>query len=142
MLIISCSILPSGENSGDGVKAPEFSKISTWINTEGFTIESQKGKVVLIDFYTYTCVNCIRTYPYIKKWHEKYEDFGLVVVGVHSPEFEFEKRIENIRQAAEFHGLEYPIAVDNEHGTWDAFSNRYWPVPVGVDGKINPPIQW
>jgi len=138
MLIISCSVSPSDENYEDGFKAPEFSKISTWINTEGFTIDSQKGKVVLIDFFTYTCVNCIRTYPYIKKWHEKYEDVGLVVVGVHSPEFEFEKRIENIRRAAEFHGLEYPIAVDNEHGTWDAFSNRYWPAKYLIDasGKI------
>tara|TARA_Y100000590_G_C15743237_1_gene1021058 strand:- start:3594 stop:4829 length:1236 start_codon:yes stop_codon:yes gene_type:complete len=134
-LSISCSNII--QNSDDGVyfNAPELSNITHWVNSDGFTLKSKKGKVILIDFYTYTCVNCIRTYPYIKKWHQKYEPYGLVVLGVHSPEFEFEKKIENIKTSAEFHGLKYPIAVDNKRGTWDAFSNRYWPAKYLIDAR-------
>ncbi len=92
-----------------------------------------RGKVVLIDFWTYTCVNCIRTMPYLKEWHDKYADKGLVIVGVHSPEFEFEKLTENVVDSAQDFGLSYPIAQDNDFGTWKAYDNRAWPAKYLVD---------
>ena len=99
-------------------KAPELAGLDGWLNTEPFTLADKRGQVVLIDFWTYTCVNCIRTLPYIKEWHDKYADKGLVILGVHAPEFEFEKLPENVAMARDDHGLEYPIAQDNDHQTW------------------------
>ena len=104
--------------TGDEELAPELTAITGWINSEPFTLEDQRGKVVLVDFYTWTCVNCIRTFPYLKDWYRKYEDRGLVIVGVQAYEFEFEKKRENIVAAAEKAGLVYPIAIDNNRGTW------------------------
>ena len=119
--------------TGDEPTVPEITRISSWINSDPFTFESQRGKVVLVDFWTYTCVNCIRTLPYLKAWHEKYADAGLVIVGVHTPEFEFEKDRENVINAAEEFGVEWAIAQDNDFGTWRAFRNRYWPAKYLVD---------
>ena len=119
--------------TGSEQTVPEIRGISSWINTEPITFEEQRGKVVLVDFWTYTCVNCIRTLPYIKAWHEKYADKGLVIVGVHTPEFDFEKDRDNVIEASEGFGLEYPIAQDNDFGTWRAFNNRYWPAKYLVD---------
>ena len=118
---------------GVGSGAPELEGISGWINSEPFTLESQRGKVVLIDFWTYTCVNCIRTLPYLREWHEKYHEAGLTVVGVHTPEFEFEKLHANVVEAAETFGLEYAIAQDNDYVTWIAFENRAWPAKYLID---------
>ena len=98
-------------------------------------MEGLQGQVVLIDFWTYTCVNCIRTMPYLKDWHAKYASKGLVIVGVHSPEFEFEKLTENVTQNAQDFGLEYPIAQDNDFETWRAFRNRFWPAKYLVDSE-------
>ena len=119
--------------TGNEQTVPEIRGISSWINSDPFTFEEQRGKVVLVDFWTYTCVNCIRTLPYLKAWHEKYADKGLVIVGVHTPEFEFEKDRDNVIEATEGFGLEYPIAQDNDFGTWRAFNNRYWPAKYLVD---------
>ena len=119
--------------TGSEQTVPEIRGIASWINSEPFTFEEQRGKVVLVDFWTYTCVNCIRTLPYLKAWHEKYADEGLVIVGVHTPEFEFEKDRENVIEAAEGFGLEWPIAQDNDFKTWRAFNNRYWPAKYLVD---------
>ena len=116
-----------------GSAAPEFAGIVNWINSPPLTMEELRGKVVLIDFWTYTCINCIRTLPYIKEWHAKYADRGLVIVGVHSPEFEFEKRTDNVVRSAEESGLAYPIAQDNEFGTWRAFNNNAWPSKFLID---------
>ena len=115
--------------------APELVDTGQWINSEPFTLSDQmeKGKVVLVDFWTYTCINCIRTLPYMKDWHEKYADRGLVILGVHSPEFEFEKVFENVTEAVERFGLKYAIVQDNEYGTWNAFNNRYWPAKYLID---------
>ena len=113
--------------------APELQGISGWINSEPFTLASLREKVVLIDFWTYTCINCIRTFPYLRDWHEKYADKGLVIVGVHTPEFEFEKDRGNVIEAAAKHGLEYAIVQDNNRGTWDAFRNRFWPAKYLID---------
>ena len=112
---------------------PELIGTGQWINAVPFTLQSQRGKVVLIDFWTYTCVNCIRTLPYLQFWHEKYAEDGLVVIGVHTPEFEFEKVFENIVAATEKFGLEYPVVQDNEFATWRAFGNSVWPAKYLVD---------
>ena len=122
----------SGRSEDDEL-APEFRSITSWINSEAFTIESQRGKVVLIDFWTYTCVNCIRTLPYIKEWHEKYADSGLVIVGVHTPEFDFEKDRENVHDAVAEFEIKYAVAQDNDFGTWRNFENRYWPAKYLID---------
>ncbi len=121
--------------TGDEKRAPEITGIANWINSEPFTIADQQGKVVLIDFWTYTCVNCIRTMPFLRAWHEKYEDKGLVLLGIHTPEFEFEKDTENVTQAMKDFGLTYPVAQDNDFGTWRAFNNRFWPAKYLIDAE-------
>lgn len=109
-------------------KVPEIKGISGYINTNAQEFEKQlEGKVVLYDIWTYSCINCQRTLPYLTAWNEKYSDKGLVIVGVHSPEFEFEKDIENVKVAVEKFGIEYPVILDNDKVIWDAFENRYWP---------------
>lgn len=114
-------------------KAPDFISGGEWFNSNPLTISSLKGKVVLVDFWTYTCINCQRTLPYLKDWYEKYKDDGLVVVGVHTPEFEFEKNAENVGEAIKDFKLKYPIVQDNNYATWNAYSNRYWPAKYLVD---------
>ena len=115
--------------------APEFTGIVNWINSEPLTMEELRGQVVLIDFWTYTCVNCIRTLPYIKDWHAKYADERLVIIGVHTPEFEFEKVTENVIRSAQEFELTYPIAQDNDFRTWRAYSNRAWPAKYLIDAQ-------
>ena len=118
-----------------GNLAPEFRGISEWINSEPLSIEDLRGKVVLIDFWTYTCVNCIRTMPFLRDWQEKYADLGLTIVGVHTPEFDFEKITENVQKAANDFGLEYPVAQDNDFGTWSNYDNRFWPAKYLIDAN-------
>ena len=118
----------SGEPS-----TPEFAGISGWINSEPLRMADLRGKVVLVDFWTYTCINCIRTFPHLKEWHAKYADKGLVVVGVHSPEFLFETVRANVEQAVSDFGIEYPVAQDNKLNTWQAFGNRSWPGKFLID---------
>ena len=124
---------PSGGRVGS--EAPEFQGIVNWINSEPLTMEQLRGKVVLIDFWTYTCVNCIRTFPHLKEWYAKYADKGLVIVGVHAPEFEFEKLTKNVINSAASFGLEYPIAQDNDFVTWKNYSNRFWPAKYLIDSE-------
>ena len=97
-----------------------------------------RGKVVLVDFWTYTCINCIRTLPYVKSWHEKYKDQGLVVVGVHTPEYPFERSTDNVKTAIKRFGITYPVAQDNKYATWSAYNNQYWPAFYLIDkqGKV------
>lgn len=116
-----------------GILAPELIPGGVWFNSEPLTLEQLKGKVVLIDFWTYSCINCQRTLPYLKDWQEKYNDKGLVIIGVHSPEFEFEKSEKNVATAIEDFGLTYPIVQDNDFATWRAYSNRYWPAKYFID---------
>ncbi|MEZ0269730.1 MAG: thioredoxin family protein [Nitrososphaeraceae archaeon] len=116
-------------------KAPEFTGITSYINTNATKLSDLKGKVVLVDFWTYSCINCIRTLPYLVDWNHKYSDKGLVIVGVHSPEFEFEKNTDNVKQAVTRFGIEYPVLLDNDHGTWNAFQNSYWPRKYLVDSE-------
>jgi len=126
------------EELKDGIypKAPELTGISGYLNTEdGLTISGLKeqGKVVLIDFWTYTCINCIRTLPYLTSWDEKYRDKGLVIIGVHTPEFAFEKKYENVEDAIKKYNIKYPVVQDNDYLTWRAFENRYWPRKYLID---------
>lgn len=116
--------------------APEFEGIEKWLNTEKpLTMKELKGKVVLIDFWTYTCINCVRTLPYVTSWYEKYKDDGFVVIGVHTPEFAFEKKTANVQSALEQYNITYPVAQDNEYGTWKAYNNQYWPAHYLIDAN-------
>lgn len=117
---------PSGQ-SGAIEEMPPFVGTSSWINSEPLSPEKLKGKVVLVDFWTYSCINCIRTFPYLKEWDKKYRDLGLVIVGVHTPEFEFEKNPQNVKEAVQRFDIKYPVALDNEYLTWSAYHNLYWP---------------
>jgi thiol-disulfide isomerase/thioredoxin len=106
-----------------------------WINSPPLTAAGLRGKVVLIDFWTYTCINWLRQLPYVRAWAEKYRDQGLVVIGVHTPEFGFEKDLENVRRETKAMGVGYPVAVDNEYSIWRAFDNHYWPALYVIDAK-------
>jgi cytochrome c biogenesis protein CcdA/thiol-disulfide isomerase/thioredoxin len=121
------------EGLGQPYAAPEFAGIEAWQNSPPLTMKELQGKVVLIDFWTYSCINCVRTLPYLTDWDRKYRDMGLVIVGVHSPEFEFEKKPANVRDAIAQHGIRYPVALDNQLSTWLNFNNRYWPAHYLID---------
>ncbi len=118
--------------------APGFIDIEGWINSQPLTMEGLKGKVVLVDFWTYSCINCIRTLPYVTRWYNDYSKLGLVVVGVHSPEFAFEKDRRNVEAAVVDNGIKYPVALDNELSTFVNFKNKYWPAHylIDRDGKV------
>lgn len=118
---------------GNFGSSPEFVGIVNWINSPPLSLMQLKGKVVLIDFWTYSCINCLRTLPYIEKWYADYKDKGLVIIGVHTPEFEFEKDPMNVADAAARLGVLYPIAQDNDYRTWEAFRNRFWPAHYLID---------
>jgi thiol-disulfide isomerase/thioredoxin len=117
---------------------PSLDGATTWLNSPPLTPEALRGKVVLVEFWTYTCINWLRTLPYVRSWAQKYKDRGLVVIGVHSPEFSFEHDLDNVRRAAKDMKVEYPIAVDSDFLVWRAFNNHYWPALYFVDaqGKI------
>jgi thiol-disulfide isomerase/thioredoxin len=114
---------------------PSLAGASGWLNSQPLTVAGLRGSVVLVDFWTYTCINWLRTLPYLRAWAEKYEDHGLVVIGVHTPEFEFEHDLDNVRRAAEDMRVDYPIAIDNDYAIWSAFNNRYWPALYLVDAQ-------
>src|SRR5918912_350749 len=114
---------------------PSLAGASGWLNSQPLTAAGLRGKVVLIDFWTYTCINWRRTPPYARAWAEKYKDQGLVVIGVHAPEFAFEKNVDNVRRAAKDMRVDYPVAIDNDHAIWRAFNNQYWPALYFVDAK-------
>lgn len=116
-------------------QAPEFELGGTWLNSSPLTMSSLRGKVVLVDFWTYTCINCIRTLPHVTSWYEKYKDKGLVVVGIHTPEFEFEKKIENVKDAIKQFEINYPVLQDNDYLNWNAYSNQYWPAEYLIDAQ-------
>jgi len=114
---------------------PSFEKATSWLNSPPLSRDDLRGKVVLVDIWTYTCINWLRTAPFIRAWSEKYKDKGLVVIGVHSPEFEFEKNTYNVRRAATEMKIDYPIAIDSDYAIWRAFDNQYWPALYFIDAE-------
>jgi cytochrome c biogenesis protein CcdA/thiol-disulfide isomerase/thioredoxin len=144
---LSASLIPKNGNQPVAVansnlnvvaqKAPEFTGLGAWINSDPLTLASLKGKVVLVDFWTYSCINCIRNNPYLEKWYETYKDQGLVVIGIHAPEFSFEKVLANVQQGVKDQGITYPVALDNDLSTWNTFHNQYWPASYLIDADGN-----
>ncbi|MDP1721942.1 MAG: cytochrome c biogenesis protein DipZ [Candidatus Gottesmanbacteria bacterium] len=128
---------PSLRKESSMINAPELIPGGIWFNLpanqESMSIKSLRGQVVLVDFWTYTCINCIRTLPYLKSWHEKYKNKGLTIVGIHTPEFEFEKNPDNVARAIRDFGIMYPVMQDNAFATWNAYANRYWPAKYLID---------
>ena len=114
---------------------PSLTGAVQWLNSPPLTNAQLKGKVVLVDFWTYSCINCLRTLPYVKAWSQKYRDMGLVVIGVHAPEFAFERNIDNVKKATHDLGVDYPVAIDNNYAIWRAFDNQYWPAHYFVDAQ-------
>jgi thiol-disulfide isomerase/thioredoxin len=114
---------------------PSLGGATAWLNSPPLTAADLRGKVVLINFWTYTCINWLRTLPYVRAWSEKYREHGVVVIGVHTPEFPFEHDLENVRRAARDMRVSYPIAIDNDYAIWDAFDNHYWPALYLVDAQ-------
>ncbi|HMJ00865.1 MAG TPA: cytochrome c biogenesis protein DipZ [Gaiellaceae bacterium] len=115
--------------------APELTGISHWINTQPLTLKKLRGKVVLVDFWTYSCINCLRTLPHVKAWYRTYRDRGFVVLGIHTPEFAFEHVAGNVEDAVHRLGIKYPVGLDNDYGTWNAFQNQYWPAKYLIDRR-------
>ncbi len=115
--------------------APSLAGAVQWLNSPPLTMDALKGKVVLVDFWTYSCINCLRAIPYVRAWAEKYRDQGLVVIGVHAPEFAFEKNVDNVRKAIADLGIDYPVAIDNDYAIWRAFGNEYWPAHYFIDAE-------
>ncbi|MFM0207790.1 cytochrome c biogenesis protein DipZ [Paraburkholderia sediminicola] len=114
---------------------PTLNGAVQWLNSPPLTVQDLRGKVVLVDFWTYSCINCLRSLPYVKAWAQKYKDQGLVVIGVHAPEFAFERKIDNVRKAVHDLGVDYPVAIDNNYAIWRALNNQYWPAHYFVDAK-------
>jgi cytochrome c biogenesis protein CcdA/thiol-disulfide isomerase/thioredoxin len=125
----------SGANLGVEGGFPSLAGATDWLNSPPLTPEGLKGKVVLIDFWTYSCINCLRAIPYVKAWAEKYKDHGLVVIGVHTPEFAFERNVANVRAAVSDLKIGYPVAIDNDYKIWRAFDNEYWPAHYFIDAE-------
>ena len=113
--------------------APNFVGISNWLNSGPLSIADLRGKVVLVDFWTYGCINCTRTLPHVTRLYDTYQDRGLVVVGIHTPEFPFEKVTSNVQTAIKRHDIKYPVAQDNDYATWNAYHNQYWPAQYIID---------
>src|SRR5512138_3643029 len=123
---------------GTSTTSPELESLDSateWINSPPLKAQALQGRVVLVQFWTYSCVNWIRTLPYVGAWDQKYRDQGLVVIGVHAPEFEFERQSVNVRWGAEHFGVRYPVAVDNDFAIWRAFGNQYWPALYLIDAR-------
>lgn len=138
--LTAADIPPCDGRRGGGVGdcAPEFAGTQGWINSDPLTMDSLRGQVVLIDFWTYTCVNCIRTLPFLREWHDRYSEEGLVIIGVHTPEFEFEKIYDNVVDSTVEEGVVWPVVQDNDFRVWRSYSNRFWPAKYLIDqtGKI------
>jgi len=118
-----------------GAEAPEFPAGRIWLNSRPISIKGSRDKIFLIEFWTYSCVNCLRVLPYLKRWHEKYSQAGLIVIGVHSPEFAFEKEKKNVEEAIRKLGINFPVVLDNDYKIWNLYSNHWWPRKVLVDSK-------
>jgi thiol-disulfide isomerase/thioredoxin len=133
-LISFAGVVFSPAHAGVGMPAPEISGQS-WLNSGPLALAELKGKVVLVEFWTFGCYNCRNVEPYVKAWHQKYADKGLVVIGVHAPEFSYERVVANVQRYVREHGIQYPVAIDNDFNTWKRYNNRYWPVMYLIDKR-------
>lgn len=127
------NMLRESQGMSPMIQAPEIIGISAWLNSKPLTLAQLKGKVVLLDFWTYSCINCIRTLPYVKQWYESYKNDDFTIIGIHTPEFAFEKSIANVENAVKRFGITYPVALDNDYQTWRAYNNHYWPAHYLID---------
>lgn len=128
--------IDTGSLFNTNTPAPDFVGIDKWLNTDKpLSMHDLKGKVVLVDFWTYTCINCIRTLPHVTSWYDKYNKYGFVVIGVHTPEFQFEHDTQNVQKAIKQYNIHYPVAQDNEYKTWNAYNNQYWPAEYLIDAN-------
>ncbi len=137
-MLAASGMMKAGQNSTELAVEGQLASLDgavQWLNSPALSTEALKGKVVLVDFWTYSCINCLRSLPYVKAWAEKYRDQGLVVIGVHTPEFAFEKDLGNVRKALRDLGIDYPVAVDNDYKIWRAFGNHYWPAHYFADAQ-------
>jgi thiol-disulfide isomerase/thioredoxin len=133
-MMMASTKAPSANLPVEG-QLPALSGAVEWLNSPPLTPESLRGHVVLVDFWTYSCINCLRALPYIEAWAKKYRDDGLVVIGVHAPEFAFERNVDNVRAAVKKLGIDYPVAIDNNYAIWRGFNNEYWPAHYFIDAK-------
>ena len=137
---LSSNGVAAGVNSAQqaSMQAPDFAGIDNWINSAPLDLKQLHGKVVLVDFWTFDCINCVHTLPHVKELYSRYRDKGLVVVGVHTPEYTFERDTGNLKKAIARYGIDYPVAQDNHYATWNAWGNQYWPALYLIDqnGKI------
>ncbi len=133
-------LIASAEPEGlhDWGMAPELRGLQRWFNSDPLTLTQLRGRPVLIDFWTYGCINCLRTLPYVNRWATTYGPQGLAVIGIHTPEFSFERSAANVEKAIQRHGIKHPVAMDNDYATWKAFQNKYWPAHYLIDrsGRI------
>ncbi len=139
-LLTGCGVWRAGAEEPRAdvrIPAPELPVGLRWLNSPPLTMAQLRGKVVIIDFWEYTCINCIRTFPYLKAWHSKYADKGLVILGVHTPEFKFARSADNVARGAKEFGLLYPLINDADQQVWKAYGNRYWPAKYLIDAKGN-----
>ncbi|HEY4629991.1 MAG TPA: redoxin domain-containing protein, partial [Blastococcus sp.] len=123
-----------GRRAAEG-RMPSLDGATGWLNSPPLTTEELRGRVVVVDFWTYTCINWLRTVPYVRAWAETYRDAGAVVLGVHTPEFWFERDVDNVRRAVQDRQISYPVALDNDYAIWTAFANMYWPALYVVDAQ-------
>lgn len=142
VLFVSCLLYLRGPSavafSLTPLEIPDFPQNRTWFNTQPLTKGDLKGKVVLYDFWTYSCINCIRTFPYLKSWYAKYHKMGFEIIGIHAPEFAFERDHNNVEKAIKQYGITWPVVLDNDNHLWNLFHNRFWPAEYlyGSDGKF------
>ena len=130
-----CGVVTIASAIGDEGRMPDFDGALGWLNSTPFSSKSLRGKVVLVNFWTYSCINSLRELPYMKAWGAKYRDAGLVVIGVHAPEFGFEKEPHNVQRAVSELNVAYPVPIDSNHSIWRAFRNEYWPADYFIDAK-------
>jgi len=133
-ILIAGTVLPA-EVVASNHSAPPLTGVTQWLNSTPLSTGTLRGKVVLIDFWTYSCSNCLNALPYVKAWDEKYRAQGLVVIGVHTPEFDAEKNQQNVEQAIRRLGVTYPVAMDNDYAVWSAYENKYWPAQYLIDAQ-------
>jgi thiol-disulfide isomerase/thioredoxin len=131
-LLAGALITWSLANAGVGMKAPDI-RNETWLNSAPLRMAELKGKVVMVEFWTFGCYNCRNVEPYVKQWHQQYADRGLVVIGVHSPEFSYERDFAKVKQYIQEHDIRFPIPIDNDSSTWNRYGNRYWPAMYLID---------